>query len=100
MVSNEKIRDFMSQQIQNDKKRTSIHVTGKSIEDALLQGAIELGLPVRRLEYEVLDKGKKGFFGMGHKNSTLIVYEAEKQIHFDTDEDNDLDHLSLSLIHI
>ncbi len=94
MVSNEKIRDFMSQQIQNDKKRTSIHVTGKSIEDALLQGAIELGLPVRRLEYEVLDKGKKGFFGMGHKNSTLIVYEAEKQIHFDTDEDNDLDHLS------
>lgn len=94
MVSNEEIRDFMSQQIQNDKERTSIHVTGKNVEDALLQGAIELGLPVRRLEYEVLDKGKKGFFGMGHKNSTLIVYEAEKQIHFDNDDDNDLDHLS------
>lgn len=94
MVSNEKIREYMSQQIQLDKKKSSIHVTGKNIEDALFQGAIELGLPVRRLEYEVLDKGKKGIFGMGHKNCTLIVYEAEKQIIFNADEDSDLDHLS------
>jgi uncharacterized protein len=94
MVSNEQIRAFMTQQIGLDKKRTSIHVTGKNIEDALLQGSIELGLPVRRLEYEVLDKGKRGVFGVGHKNCTLIVYEAEKQVFTEYDDLDDLDHLS------
>lgn len=93
MVSNDKIREFMSQQIQLDKSRTSIHVTGKNIEDALLQGAIELGLPVRRLEYEVLDKGKRGFFGAGHKNCSLIIYEAEKKAHEESVADDDLNHL-------
>lgn len=94
MVSNDQIRAFMSQQIGIDKQRSSIHVTGKDIEDALLQGSIELGLPVRRLEYEILDKGKRGFFGIGHKSCTLIVYEAEKQLSFEKDYSNDLDHLA------
>ena len=94
MVSNEKIREFMLQQISLDKKRTSIHVTGKNIEDALLQGSIELGLPVRRLEYEILDIGKKGLFGAGHKNCTLIVYEAEKPVDIEAADLDDLDHLS------
>jgi len=94
MVSNEQIRAFMSQQIGLDKQRTSIHVTGKNIEDALLQGAIELGLPVRRLEYEVLNKGKRGVFGLGHKNCTLIIYEAEKQVFTESADLDDLDHLS------
>lgn len=94
MVSNNEIRAFMSQQIVLDKQRTSIHVTGKNIEDALVQGAVELGLPVRRLEYEILDKGKRGVLGFGHKNCALIVYESEKQAYLDSEDVNDLDHLS------
>jgi len=93
MVSKEQIRNFMLQQIELDKKRTSIHVTGKNIEDALLQGAIELGLPVRRLEYEILDRGKRGIFGAGRKDCTLIIYEAEKHVEAETADLSDLDHL-------
>lgn len=94
MVSNEQIREFMFNQIDLDKKRSSIHVTGKNIDDALLQGSIELGLPIRRLEFEVLDRGKRGVFGMGHKNCTLIIYEAEKEQTQATGDLDDLDHLS------
>ena len=94
MVSNEQIRDYINNQITLDKQKTSIHVTGKNIEDALLQGAIELGLPVRRLEYEILDKGKRGVFGVGHKNCTLIIYEAEKHISMEGSDLDDLDHLA------
>ncbi|MBI9098045.1 MAG: FapA family protein [Spirochaetaceae bacterium] len=94
MVSNDQIRQYMLNQIKIDKQKTSIHVTGKNIEDALFQGSIELGLPIRRLEYEILDKGKRGVFGMGHKNCTLIVYESEKNIIHDSTDSEDLDHLS------
>lgn len=94
MVSNEEIREFMLQQIELDKGRTSVHVTGKNIEDALLQGSIELGIPMRKLEYEVLDRGKRGVFGVGHKDCTLIVYEAEKLNFADVDDTDDLSHLA------
>ncbi|MDA3811291.1 MAG: Jag N-terminal domain-containing protein, partial [Spirochaetaceae bacterium] len=93
MVSNEQIREYMLHQINLDKKKTSIHVTGKNIEDALMQGAIELGVPVRRLEYEVLNKGKKGILGTGRKDCTLIIYEAEKLDEIDQSDSDDLDHL-------
>ncbi|MBB6481936.1 FapA family protein [Spirochaeta isovalerica] len=93
MVSNEQIREFMLRQIELDKERTSVHVTGKNVEDALLQGSIELGIPMRKLEYEVLDKGKRGVFGVGHKDCTLIVYEAEKAFVDDSSDMDDLDHL-------
>ncbi|MBN2655470.1 MAG: FapA family protein [Spirochaetales bacterium] len=93
MVSNEQIREFMLHQIELDKERTSVHVTGKNIEDALLQGSIELGVPVRKLEYEILDRGKRGVFGVGHKDCTLIVYQAEKIVFDDNSDLDDLDHL-------
>ncbi len=92
MVSHDQIRDFMLQQIKADKEQTSIHVTGKNVDDALLQGAIELGVPVRKLDFEILNKGKKGFLGIGKQNCTLIVYETVKLETFDSDND-DLDHL-------
>lgn len=93
MVSNEQIREFMLLQIELDKKRTSVHVTGKNIEDALLQGSIELGIPVRKLEYEILDKGKKGFLGTGHRDCSLIIYETDNTVLEEESDTGDLDHL-------
>lgn len=94
MVSNDQIREFMFHQIELDKERTSVHVTGKDIEDALLQGSIELGIPVRKLEYEVLDRGKRGVFGIGHKNCAIVVYEADKAVEGGDEDSDDLSHLA------
>ena len=79
MVNLTEIQDFMRTQVDEDKKRKSVQVTGESIEDALHQAAIELNLPIKRLEYEVLERGSRGTFGMGKKDCILIAYQAAEK---------------------
>ncbi len=49
-----------------------------SIPDALQKAAIELGVPVRDLEYEVVQKGAAGVLGMGTRPWKLSVYEKAR----------------------
>ncbi|MBN1649359.1 MAG: DUF342 domain-containing protein [Spirochaetales bacterium] len=76
MVSLDELRKFMRKQAEEDKQKKSVQVTGASIEQALNQASIELGVPVKKIEYEILAKGAKGTFGMGRKDWILIAYEA------------------------
>ncbi|MFP4362339.1 MAG: FapA family protein [Spirochaetia bacterium] len=78
MVNLEKIRSYMRKQAEDDRKNRSVQVTGETLEEALSQAAMELGLKVSKLEYEVLQKGSKGMLGMGKKDWILIAYEAMK----------------------
>ncbi|MBN2618862.1 MAG: FapA family protein [Spirochaetales bacterium] len=77
MVSVEDFREYMKDQLRIDRERKSVQVVGSSIDDALLSATVELGLPKHRLEYEVLDPGSKGFFGVGKRDCILIVYQRE-----------------------
>ena len=45
--------------------KKDITVTAKTIEDAALEGATQLGVTREDVEIEVLEEPKKGFFGMG-----------------------------------
>jgi spoIIIJ-associated protein len=45
--------------------KTSLEVIAPSVEEAIAQGVVELGLPEEELEVEVLDEGSKGFLGLG-----------------------------------
>ena len=45
--------------------KTSLEVIAPSVEEAIAQGAQELGLPEEDLDVEVLDEGSKGFLGLG-----------------------------------
>ena len=73
------LREYMKRQVEIDKNKNSVQVTGETIEDALQQASIELGIPVKKIEYEVLEPGSKGTFGFGKKDCILIAYEAVKQ---------------------
>ena len=79
-VELEQLREYMRLQAEEDRKKRSVQVTGQSIEDALNQASIELGIPVKRIEYEVLEKGNKGFAGMARRDYILIAYEAVKEV--------------------
>ncbi len=81
MISVDDFRVYMKEQLQLDRDRVSVQVVGQTIDDALLSASMELGLPKFSLEYEVLDKGSKGFFGIGKRNCILIVYQKEKKSH-------------------
>ncbi len=41
--------------------------TGKTVEDAVMEAAIQLGTSSDKLEYEILDKGSSGFLGIGSR---------------------------------
>ena len=55
-------------------------VTGKTVEDALLVAAKELGASVEDLEYTVLEEPKKGLFGLGSAPAKLQVSYAPTAI--------------------
>ena len=55
-------------------------VTGKTVDEALLNAANELGAAVEDLEYTVLEEPKKGLFGLGAAPAKLQVSYAPTAI--------------------
>ncbi|MCH5182961.1 MAG: protein jag [Oscillospiraceae bacterium] len=51
--------------------------SGKTLEQALEEGALQLGKTPDQVEYEVLEEGKKGLFGIGATDTKLRVYLPE-----------------------
>ena len=52
-----------------------IEVSAKTVEDALTEASIQLGVPSNELEYEVIEKGSTGFLGIGSKNAVIKVFK-------------------------
>ena len=78
MIGLDDFREKMKAEIENTKRMKSVQVSGKNLEDALEQASLELGLPLRVLEYEILDKGKAGIFGIKGSPCRIIAYESVK----------------------
>ena len=61
-------------------KRTTLEVIAPSVEDAIVRGVEQLGVPREQLEVDVLDEGSKGFLGIGGRQVrirlTLKAVEA------------------------
>ncbi len=66
----------MAQQAVRDRGTRSVRVEGSSLEDALENGAIQLGVALDRLEYEVVTRGDRGLFGLGRRAWVVHVYES------------------------
>jgi len=47
--------------------KTSLEVIAPNVEEAIAQGANELGLPPEAFDVEVIDEGGKGFLGLGNR---------------------------------
>lgn len=54
----------------------SIRVSAKTVDDAITEALIQLGVTSDRLEYEVIEKGSAGFLGIGMKQA---VVEARRK---------------------
>ena len=53
-----------------------IEVSAKTVDEALTEASITLGIPSSEIEYEVIEKGSTGFLGIGSK---LAVIKARKK---------------------
>ena len=49
----------------------SIRVSAKTVDDAITEAFIQLGVTSDRLEYEVIEKGSAGFLGIGMKQAVI-----------------------------
>ena len=50
-----------------------IEVSAKTVEDALTDASVQLGITSDQLEYEIVEKGSSGFLGIGSKNAVIRV---------------------------
>lgn len=53
------------------KMEGSIRVSAKTVDDAITEALIQLGVTSDRLEYEVIEKGSAGFLGIGMKQAVI-----------------------------
>jgi uncharacterized protein (DUF342 family) len=80
VVELKNIREFMKSQAEADRSRRWVQTEGVDLEDALRQAAIEIGVPVKKLEYEVRDPGKKGLLGVGKSLCVIVAYPMVEPI--------------------
>ncbi|MBQ6555831.1 MAG: protein jag [Firmicutes bacterium] len=52
----------------------AIEIIGRSISEAVEEGAAKLGVGLSEVEYTVVDEGSKGFLGLGARPSKVRVY--------------------------
>jgi uncharacterized protein (DUF342 family) len=68
------IAELMRRYLEEDASKKSLVVEGKSVEEALADAAVQLGLPVKRLEYEIIEKGNAGILGAGRTPWRIRAY--------------------------
>lgn len=64
----------------------SIRVSAKTVDDAITEALIQLGVTSDKLEYEVIEKGSAGFLGIGMKQAVIEARrkpEETEEIKFD-----------------
>ena len=55
----------------------SIRVSAKTLDDAITEALIQLGVTSDRLEYNVIEKGSAGFLGIGMKQAVIEAWKIE-----------------------
>lgn len=57
----------------------SIRVSAKTVDDAITEALIQLGVTSDRLEYEVIEKGSAGFLGIGMKQAVIEARRKKEE---------------------
>lgn len=57
-----------------------ITVTAKTLDDAITDALVQLGVTSDKLEYEVIEKGSAGFFGIGVKQAVIKARKKEEAV--------------------
>ena len=75
MVTLEKIRQDMKNQLAIDRDLHYVVVHADTIDEALADAAVQLDTHISNLHYEIEEKGSEGILGLGKKNWKLKIYQ-------------------------
>lgn len=86
-ISLEDFREKMKSEAEKTSSVKKIRVSGRTLDDALKQASMELSLPIRILDYEIIDRGRLGIMGINSSPCRIVAYQAAKTIINEEKED-------------
>ncbi|GHV42069.1 polymerase [Spirochaetia bacterium] len=75
MVDFVQLQHIVKEQLEQDRTIRTVEASGETLESAVAEAATLLDIPVRRLEYELAERGSAGIFGTGKKDWKIRAYE-------------------------
>ncbi|MCL2138182.1 MAG: FapA family protein [Treponema sp.] len=92
MVNFATLQEIIIDHLEDDRNVHYVETVGPTMEAAISDAAALLDVPVRNLEFEIIEKGSPGFMGFGKKDWRLQAYE-HIVIHRKRSHENELDDL-------
>lgn len=68
------------------RRTEEITVSAKTLDDAITEALVQLGVTSDRLEYDVIEKGSPGFLGIGMKQAVIRAWRKEEPKEESVDE--------------
>ena len=78
MIDFVQLQKIVKEHLDRDKAIRTVDATGPTLEAAVKEAAALLDTSIRRLEYEILERGSAGFVGAGKKDWVIRAYERER----------------------
>jgi uncharacterized protein (DUF342 family) len=75
MVDFVQLQEIIKDRLEQDRSVHSIEVVGSTLETVTADAAALLDVPIRHLEYEIMERGSPGIMGIGKKEWRIQAYE-------------------------
>ena len=75
MVDFLRLQSIVKSRLEYDRNIKIVTASGDSLEEAVTEASVLLDAPVRRIDYEVTERGDSGFLGKGKKQWAIKAYE-------------------------
>jgi len=75
MVDFVQLQEIVKRQLELDRSIRSVDASGPTLEAAVNEAAALLDTSIRKLEYEIIERGSSGFLGAGKKDWLIRAYE-------------------------
>ena len=75
MIDFVQLQEIVKKHLENDRAIRSVDASGPTLEAAVNEAVTLLDTSIRRLEYEILERGSAGFMGAGKKDWVIRAYE-------------------------
>ena len=75
MIDFVQLQEIIKEHLEHDRSIRSVDASGPTLEAAVNEAAALLDTSIRRLEYEILERGSSGFMGTGKKDWVIRAYE-------------------------
>jgi len=75
MIDFVQLQSIVKEHLEQDRTIKIIEASGPTLEAAVNEAASMLDTSIRKLEYEIIDRGSSGFMGAGKKDWVIRAYE-------------------------